>query len=510
MIASRRAASLGVLSAVMFLTFLDTTIVAVALASIQASLHAGVADLQWVVGGYALAFGSLMLFFGSVGDRFGRKRVMLIGLGVFVAGSIIAALAVVPVMLIVGRIIMGLGAAASEPGTLSLIRHLFPEDASRARALGVWSAVAGLALAVGPVIGGVLVGIGSWPAIFWFNVAAGAIVGVLALIALPESTDPDVGRIDRSGGALGLLALAAVIFGLIQGEGLGYGAGLIIASFCVALVAFVAFVATELRSRNPMLNLRYLRRPSFAGALSLAFAVYFSIFAIFFFTALYLQVVEGYSAYRIALVFLPMALAMILSSLGTGPWVARSGVRVPIATGSVVAALGVFGVDAGLAGSTHSLVLGVALAVAGIGFGVTVVPVTSIALKVVPSAHSGMAAASTNTARALGVIASVSVLGSYLNGQLTSGLAAKLARLGVPPVFRQVVINAVETGGVPGGSGTKAAEAAYGPLVAKVVSAAYGAFHSGLTLSLIIAGALMLVFGLASAAAVRGHPSRRA
>jgi MFS family permease len=256
MIASRRAASLGVLCAVMFLTFLDTTIVAVALASIQSSLHAGVADLQWVVGGYALAFGSLMLVFGSVGDRFGRKRVMLAGLAVFVAGSLVAALAVGPVMLIVGRIVMGLGAAASEPATLSIIRHLYPEDAARARALGVWSAVAGLALAVGPVIGGVLVGLGSWPAIFWFNVAAGALVWMLALISLRESTDPDVGRIDRAGSALGLLALGAAIFALIQGEDLGYGAGLIVASFAVAAVAFVAFVATELRSRNPMLNLK--------------------------------------------------------------------------------------------------------------------------------------------------------------------------------------------------------------------------------------------------------------
>lgn len=496
------------LCAVMSLTFLDTTIVAVALASVQTSLHAGVAQLQWVIGGYALAFGALMLPFGALGDRFGRRRAMLVGLALFAVGSATAALAHSPAQLIAARVVMGVGAAASEPGTLSIIRQLYTEPGSRARALGVWSAVAALALAVGPVIGGVLVGIGGWPAIFWFNVAASVVVIVVTAIVIPESTDPGVGRIDWGGAALGLIAIGGALFGVIQGEARGYGNPLIVAVFVVAAVGLAVFSVLEAHVPNPMLDLHYLRRPGFSGSLVLAFSVYFSIFAIFFFTALYLQIVEGYSGYRIASVFLPMALAMILTSLATGRWVARIGVGMPIALGSLLAGLGVLGADVGLSGSTHPLVLALSLTVAGLGFGTTVVPVTSIALAVVPQQHSGMAAASTNTARALGVIASVSVLGSYLNAQLTSGLGTKLARLGVPPVFRHVVISAVETGGVPGGSSIAADTKTFGPLVAKVVTAAYGAFHRGLTISLIIAGALIIVSGVLSAVAVRGARTR--
>ncbi len=157
-----RRPALATLTAVLFLTFLDTTIVAVALADVQSSLHAGVSQLQWVVNGYALTFAALMLAMGTLGDRLGRKRVMLGGLGVFIGGSLFGALSPTVSTLVAARVIMGVGAAASEPGTLSIIRHLYPERALRARALGAWAAVAGLALAMGPVIGGVLVGLGGW------------------------------------------------------------------------------------------------------------------------------------------------------------------------------------------------------------------------------------------------------------------------------------------------------------------------------------------------------------
>src|SRR5580698_5718045 len=177
---SHRAALLSV-CLVLFLTFLDMTVVSVALASVQSSLHAGVTQLQWVVNGYALTFASLMLLAGSLSDRFGRKRLMLGGLVIFAAGSLLGALAPNPDVLIGARVLMGVGAAASEPGTLSIIRHLYPDLDARARALGAWAAVSGLALAVGPVIGGALVALGNWREVFWFNVAA--VVAVLLVAA---------------------------------------------------------------------------------------------------------------------------------------------------------------------------------------------------------------------------------------------------------------------------------------------------------------------------------------
>src|SRR5271155_3478805 len=178
--------ALATLLFVLFLTFLDNTIVTVVLANVQSGLHASVSQLQWVVNGYALTFASLMLSFGTVGDLFGRKKVMLAGVAVFCAGSVIAAVAPTTDVLIAGRVVMGIGAAASEPGTLSMIRHLYPDRAVRARSLGIWAAVSSLGLALGPLIGGLLVFGWSWRAIFWFNVFFGLITFVAAALVLPE------------------------------------------------------------------------------------------------------------------------------------------------------------------------------------------------------------------------------------------------------------------------------------------------------------------------------------
>ena len=188
----------------------------------QSDLHASVSQLQWVVNGYALTFASLMLSFGTVGDLFGRKKVMLAGVAVFCAGSVIAAVAPTTDVLIAGRVVMGIGAAASEPGTLSMIRHLYPDRAARARSLGIWAAVSSLGLALGPLIGGLLVFGWSWRAIFWFNVFFGVLAFASAAVVLPESSDPVKARFDIPGFVLGALALGSLTFGIILGETAGY------------------------------------------------------------------------------------------------------------------------------------------------------------------------------------------------------------------------------------------------------------------------------------------------
>ena len=246
-----RRPALATLTAVLFLTFLDTTIVSVALADVQANLHAGVSALQWVVNGYALTFASLMLGMGMLGDRWGRKRVMLGGLAVFIAGSLFGALAPTVSTLVAARVIMGVGAAASEPGTLSIIRHLYPERAPRSRALGVWAAVAGLALAMGPVIGGVLVGLGGWRLVFWFNLVAGLLVLLAALATVPESADPQAARIDIAGFILGPLALGTAIFAVIHGETTGYRAPAVVALFVVSAAAAAAFARLRGTPQRP-------------------------------------------------------------------------------------------------------------------------------------------------------------------------------------------------------------------------------------------------------------------
>ena len=286
----------------------------VALYDLQQTLHTTIAQLQWIINGYALLFAALMLAFGTLGDRLGRRKVMVAGLAVFVVGSIIGALAPNTPLLIAGRCVMGVGAAACEPGTLSILRHVYPERRDRARALGIWAAVAGLALAMGPVIGGILVGLGGWPAILWFNVAAGALAFAAAIRFIPESADPEVGRFDWAGFILGPIALGTIVFAIIVGEGhAGYTAPHVLALFAIGAVTLALFIFVETRVKAPMVRMQYMGKPAFGGSLAVAFATYFGVFSIFFLTALYLQVVLGYTAYRTAALFVPMALGMIVA-----------------------------------------------------------------------------------------------------------------------------------------------------------------------------------------------------
>jgi len=296
---------------------------------------------------------------------------------------------------------------------------------------------------------------------------------------------------------LGPVALGAAIFAVIHGETTGYRAPSVIALFVLAAAAGAAFIVVEQRSRAPIFDHRYLLRPPFTGVLTVAFAAYFGIFSIFFFTALYLQVVVGYSAYRTATLFVPMAIAMIAASALTGRWVARAGPRLPTVLGCLAAGVGILAADAALRGHVGFATLAAALALAGLGFGVAVVPVTSVALAVVPAEHSGMAAGATTTSRELGSVVGVAVLGSLLNGTLTVDLTRRLTELGVPGAFRTTVIEAIETGQVSQGNGAAAAaEKAFGPIVAHVIDAAYAAFRSGLSISLVVAGVVILASGL--------------
>ncbi len=485
---------MAVLCFVLFLTFLDNTIISATLANVQSDLHAGVSQLQWVVSGYALAFASLMLMCGTLGDLYGRKRLMLIGVVVFCAGSVIAAVSTETQTLVAGRVVMGVGAAASEPGTLSMIRHLYPERKARARALGIWAAVSGLALALGPVIGGVLVGVWSWHAVFWFNLFFGVVAFVAAAIVLPENSDPVRARLDIPGFVLGALALGTATFATISGETAGYRAEWILVLYGLAVLTAIAFVLVERKAQNPVLDVKLFRRPAFAGATTVAFTTYFGIFSIFFFVALYLEEVGAQSPYGLALDFLPLTAGMVIASLVTGRWVAAWGAKIPMAVGCVMAGVGILLTDLVITPKAGLSTVGWTLAIAGIGFGIAIVPVTSSALSSVPSEHSGMAASATNTSRELGAVAGVAILGSVVNGQLTVNLIKRLTAIGIPHSYQSQVIAAVTTGSV----GSQAANAAHGnasiqAIINKVVGAAYGAFSHGLDLSLLAAGALMML-----------------
>jgi EmrB/QacA subfamily drug resistance transporter len=490
---------------VLFLTFLDNTIVTVVLAKVQSGLHASVSQLQWVVNGYALTFASLMLSFGTVGDLFGRKKVMLAGVAVFCAGSVIAAVAPDTDVLIAGRVVMGIGAAASEPGTLSMIRHLYPDRRQRARSLGVWAAVSSLGLALGPLIGSLLVFGWSWRAIFWFNVFFGALAFVTALIVLPESSDPVQSRFDIPGFLLGAVAIGSLTFAVILGETAGYRSWWIDLLFFFAVAAAVVFVLAELRASNPVLDVRYFKKPAFATSTVIAFTAYFGTFAIFFMVALYLQVVVSVSSLGLALDFVPLAVGMVGASVFAGRWVAAWGPRIPMAAGCLVAGVGILLTNANVSPHAGIGQIGWTMFLAGVGVGTAMVPVTSATLGSVPAKHSGMAASTTNTFRELGAVVGVAVLGSIVNGQLTVNLVRKLTAIGIPKSYQSLVVSAVTTGTYQSGAKSAEKNHAISHIVNEVVSAAYGAFGRGLSLSLNIAGALLLASAVLALFTVYGR-----
>ena len=499
-----RSLALATLCTLLFLTFLDNTVVSVALGDIQTSLQAGIADLQWVVGAYALTFASIMLACGMIGDELGRKKVMLAGAGVFCAGSVLSALAPNVQVLIAGRAVMGLGAAASEPGTLSMLRHLYPDARSRSRAIGVWAGTSGFALAMGPVIGGVLTGLWSWRAIFWFNVVLGVAVLAVAAVILPESSDPAAARVDTAGTLLGAGALATFVYAIIDSESAGFGSAIVIALLCVSAVLAAGFVLQERRAPHPLLDLRFLRLPQFTTPNIAAFCTYFATFAIFFFTALYLVEVVAVSGFKLALVFLPMTALMIISSLLAGRWTAVVGPRWSITIGCVLLAAGLFLAGSFLKPAPSYGPLIIALALAGIGIGTTLVPVTSSVLSAVPAERSGMAASATNTSREIGAVTGVAILGSLVYSQLHASLVTQMNHLGVPASFQGLVINAIETGSIPKNT---SGYAGFGKLVNEVIGAAYAAFHHGLHAALYLSAALALAAGLLALITLRARPA---
>ena len=502
----RRPLALASLCTLLFLTFLDNTVVSVALASIQQDLHGGVAALQWVVGGYALTFASFMLAFGMLGDRLGRKKVMLAGAGVFCVGAGVGAIATSIGMLVAARAVMGLGAAASEPGTLSMIRQLYPDERSRNRALGVWAAISGLALAVGPVLGGALVGVWSWRGIFWFNVAFGLAALVVAAMVLPESADPGAGRIDVLGTVLSGGALTALIFGIINGESAGYAAPSVLALFAVFLAAGAAFLLWERRAPFPLLDLRYLRVARFTTPNMVAYCTYFATFAIFFFTALYLGVIVGYSAYQIAGLFLPMTMLMIIASLLAGRWVTTIGPRWLLVVGCLLFAAGLLLTNVVINPNPGYLPLTAALGLAGVGIGTCVVPVTSSVLGEVPAARSGMAASATNTFREFGAVTGIAILGAVVDAELRSGVATRMTHLGTSAALQQYVIQVIETGSVSLGHGTPTGN----DPIDQIIRAGYAAFTSALHDALYLSAALLAGAALLSAVTLRQRREQHA
>ena len=415
-------------SVAIFMLLLDITVVNVALPDIQRSLHSSFADLQWVVNAYALTLAAFLLTSGSLADLLGRKRVFIAGLFVFTISSAVCGLSGTPLTLNLARAIQGIGGAMMFATSLALIAEAF-QGKERGTAFGVFGAVTGAAVAVGPVLGGIITsGIG-WEWIFFVNVPIGIAAVFVTLAKVAESRDPDATGVDWAGLVTFSGALFLLVYALVQGNDKGWGSTEIVACLVAAVVLLVTFVVVERLQSRPMLDLSLFRRPAFTGASIVAFTLSGSFFAMFLYLTLYIQDVLGYSPLQAGLRFLPMTLL----SFAVAPIAGRLTVRVPVrlllGSGLLLVGLGLVAMTA-LDATSAWTVLIPGFLLAGAGIGLVNPPLASTAIGVVPHERSGMASGINSTFRQVGIATGIAGLGAIFQHSVRSGTTAALSASG--------------------------------------------------------------------------------
>ena len=417
------------------MTFIDATVVNVALPALQGDLNATITDVQWVVEAYALFLGALILVGGAMGDQLGRKRVFLFGVVSFTAASILCGVATSAGLLIVARSLQGVGAAFLVPGSLAIISASF-SDAERGRAIGTWSGFSAITTAIGPVVGGWLIDHVSWRAAFFLNLPLAVIVLVLSRF-IEESRDPSRTRqIDVIGALLAAIGLGGIVYGLLEWPRLGPTHPLVIGSLAIGALSFALLVVVEGRARNPMLPLALFRSRTFTLANVLTLLLYGALSVVFFLLPLYLIQVEHYSATAAGATLVPFAVIMFALSRWAGGLVARVGPRLPLTVGPVIAALGVaLFARGGGEGSYWSTVFP-AVCLLGLGMTITVAPLTTTVMGAVDSDHSGVASGINNTvARVAGLLA-IAVFGVLLANRFDTEAGFRLDRMRIPSAVR--------------------------------------------------------------------------
>jgi EmrB/QacA subfamily drug resistance transporter len=409
-----------------FVAGLDVTVVNVALPSIQQALHASVSGLQWAIDAYTLVIACLLMFSGSLADKFGRRRVFQTGLGLFSLGSLLCSLSPSLGFLVAFRAMQAVGGSMLNPVAMSIIATTFTDKAERAKAVGVWGAVAGLSMASGPVLGGLLVSGLGWRSIFWVNVPIGALAIVLTQRFVPESKAARGKRFDPFGQLFVVTFLGPLTGAIIEGPRLGWGSPLIIALFAVAVGSLVALLAVERRRFEPLVELRFFRSPAFSGAAVICLVALMTLGGFLFLNTLYLQDVRGYSALHAGLLTIPMAASMAVFSTVSGRLVAARGPRPALLLAGLLLAGGT-GLMIAADKGTGAWYLVIAYIVYGAGAGLVNTPVTNTALSGLPRDQAGVAGAIASTCRQTGAAIGVAVSGAIVAGTSAGFVAASHA-----------------------------------------------------------------------------------
>ena len=493
---NRKWWTLGAMCFALFMIMLDNTVVNVALPSIQRDLGASISGLEWTINGYTLSFAVLLATGGRLGDIFGRRRMFLIGVVIFALSSATAGFAQGATDLVASRVLQGVGAALMMPGTLSIITNAFPAH-ERGKAMGTWAGVSALALAVGPVLGGFLTEHVSWRAIFYLNipVAIGAVAA--SLFAVRESRDNTVGReVDYAGVAVLTGALTALILALVEGNSWGWGSTEIVALLVGAGLGFAAFVAVELRVKVPMVEFRFFADRNFLGAVVVALIVSFSMLGVFFFLALYMQDILGYSPLEAGIRFLPSTLMIVGVAPVAGRLADRFGPRWLIAAGLGIVAASLYSFS-GIAVDSSYLDLLPGFMLLGIGIALTMSPMTSAAMNAVPVEKAGIASGVLSMFRMVGGSLGVAVTGAIFQGLIKSKLDSDLAGSGVSAAQRTELAHQF-------GGGSSEALHGMAPAQAKqVVAAGQDAFVYALGHAMTVSGMVALTGAVVGATAIR-------
>jgi EmrB/QacA subfamily drug resistance transporter len=474
----------------LFMAMLDNTVVNVALPTISEELGAGVSGLQWLVDGYVLAFATLLLTGGTIGDRFGRKRVFLGGLALFTLSSLLCGLSQSTGQLIAGRALQGVGASLLMPGTLSILTVTFPPE-ERAKAIGIWSGVSGLALALGPTAGGLLVERVGWESIFFLNVPVGIVALIVGSRVVVESTAGVVRKLDLVGLVLGTTGLFAVVYALIEANQFGWTDARIVAGLAIGIVLLAAFVSWEYVTPNAMMPLEFFRIPAFSAGNGVAFSLSLGMFGTFFFFSLYMQFVRGYSALGTGVRILPLTAMIFFVAPQAGRFAQRYGSRWPMTVGPLLAGTGLLLLSRVGLDTDYKVMIPV-LMMMGIGMGSTMAPMTAAVMNAVGPQRAGLGSATTNTARELGGTFGIALLGTLLTTQLKDSIVPAIARLRLDPAHTTAIVTSAAHGRLD-----PASLVGLRPAQVEAVQRAFAvSFLDGFQLALMIAAVFVIAAGI--------------
>jgi EmrB/QacA subfamily drug resistance transporter len=442
---NRRWWALGAMCFALFMIMLDNTAVNVALPSIQRSLHATTSTLEWTVNAYTLSFAVLLVTGGRLGDLFGRRRLFMLGVVVFASASAAIGFSPSDTWLVAWRAVQGAGSAMMMPATLSIISNAFPPQ-ERGKAIGTWAGVSAMALAIGPVVGGFLVETVSWQSIFFLNLPVAVAAVLVALFAVRESRDETVARtVDIPGVATLTISLAALVLALVEGNSWGWGSMRIIALVALAIVGLTSFVQIELRRKVPMVDFGFFRARTFVGANAVAFIVSFAMLAMFFFLALYLQNIRGYSPLEAGVRFLPSTALVIVMGPLAGRLADRVGPRPLMTLGLVIVSGALFWLSHMTVSSSYTMLLP-GFILMGIGIGLTMSPMSTAAMNSVEQSKAGVASGILSQNRMVGGTFGVAVTGALVSSLGGSKIAELLPR--VPASARAHLTESLGSGGV--------------------------------------------------------------